>query len=204
MPTQSREGKIRAIGLSEVSARTLRRACKIDQVDALQTEYSPFTLDIEKSEPGEKSIVETCKELNITIFAYSPLGRGFLTGSIKSAADLKDARSMYPFFAQEAFDKNMEIVHSIGEITKEIQKSQPEATQPQVVLAWLLRQWSGVIPLFGTKSIEKAKENVAAVNVKLSDEEDAAIRRAAESLKKVGDRYPAAFQNMINADTPEL
>jgi len=170
----------------------------------LQTEYSPFTLDIEKSEPGEKSILETCKELEITIFAYSPLGRGFLTGSIKSAAEIKDARSMFPVFGQEAFDKNVEIVHAIGEITKEVQKSQPEATQPQVVIAWLLRQWDGIIPLFGTKSIERARENVAAVNVKLSDEQNAAMRKAAESLKKVGDRYPGAFQSMINADTPEL
>lgn len=182
----------------------MRRACKIDQVDALQTEYSPFTLDVEVAQPEEKSILETCKELGITVFAYSPLGRGFLTGSIKSAAEIKDARSMYPFFADEAFEKNMEIVHAIADVTKQVQKTQPRATQAQVVLAWLLRQWEGVIPLFGTRSIERARENVAAVNIRLTAEEDEAIRRAAESLKKVGDRYPGVFLSMINADTPEL
>lgn len=183
----------------------MRRACKIDHVDALQIEYSPFTLDIEKAESGEKSVLETCKELDITIFAYSPLGRGFLTGTIKSSLDLKDdARSMFPVFAEEAFEKNIQLVHEIGEVTKSVQKRHPEATQSQVVLAWLLRQWSGIVPLFGTKSIAKAKENVAAVNLKITDEDAQAIRKAAESLKKVGDRYPGQWMSTLNADTPEL
>lgn len=188
-----------------MSARTLARASKVGRVDALQTEYSPFALDIERVKPGGKSILDTCKELNISIFAYSPLGRGFLTGTIKSPEDMEnDWRGTVPTFAKEAFHSNMELVTAITKVTEEVQKGQPNATQAQVVIAWLLRQWDGIIPLAGTRSPSRAVENLESVKVTLTDDEDKAIRTAAESLKKVGDRYPGKIQETIDADTPEL
>lgn len=200
-----REGKIRFIGLSEVSARTLRRACKVAHVDALQTEYSPFSLDIERTKNGEKSILDTCKELDIALIAYSPLGRGFLTGSIKSPEDLKgDWRAENPSFLEGAFEKNMEIVHAIDAVVEEVKKTQPNVTQAQVVIAWVMKQWSGIIPIPGTRNINRVKENMGAAQVKLTDKEVKAIRDAAEALKRVGDRYPGEMQGQIDADTPEL
>lgn len=188
-----------------MSARTLVRASKVGRVDALQTEYSPFALDIEQAKPDEKSILDTCKELNISIFAYSPLGRGFLTGTIKSPEDLaNDWRGSVPTFAQEAFHSNMELVKAITKVTEEVQRQQPSATQAQVVIAWLLKQWDGIIPLAGTRNPSRAVENLESVKVNLNDDEVKAIRTAAESLKKVGDRYPENFQNTLDADTPEL
>lgn len=111
---------------------------------------------------------------------------------------------MVPTFKEDAFDKNMEVVRAIGAVTEQIKKKQPEATQAQVVLAWLLRQWEGIIPLAGTRSVSRAKENFGGDSVTLSDEDDAAIRKAAEGLKKIGDRYPGGMQEQLNADTPEL
>lgn len=151
------------------------------------------------------SILDTCKELDVTIFAYAPLGKGFLTGAIKTPADFGgEMTRMTPRFANEAFERNMELVKAVGVVTEGVQKRQPEATQARVVLAWISRQWDGIIPLFGTKSVARAEENIGAVGITLTDEEDVAVRRAAESLKQIGDRYPGAFMGMINADTPEL
>lgn len=203
---QTRQGKIRAIGLSEVSASTLRRAHAVYPIEALQIEYSPFALDIEKpAKPGVEPVMKVCKELGISIVAYSPLGRGFLTGQIKSPEDMKDDwRGSVPTFLGEAFDKNMEIVHAITAITDAKKKHQPNITQAQVVLAWVMRQWEQIIPIPGTRSIDRVKENVAAELVKLTDEEDKAIRDAAENLKKVGDRYPEMLQGQLDGETPAL
>lgn len=149
--------------------------------------------------------MKVCKELGISIVAYSPLGRGFLTGQIKSPEDLKnDWRGSVPTFLDEAFERNMEVVHAITGVTDAKKKQQPNVTQAQVVLAWLLKQWNQVIPIPGTRSINRVKENVAAEQVQLTDEEDKAIRKAAESLKKMGDRYPGMLQGQLDGETPAL
>lgn len=200
MLTEDRQGKIRAIGLSEVSAKTLERACKIDHIDALQSEYSPFCLDMERL-----GTLEACKKLGIIIFAYSPLGRGFLTGSYTKEDFAKDHRGKTPRFQDEAFDRNMELVKAIAQVTDVVKQRYSDVTQAQVVLAWIMRQWNGIVPLTGTRSVERAKLSLNAISVQLTDQEDRAIRNAAKSLKDIGERYPGGgSMSMLNADTPEL
>ena len=189
------EGKIRHIGLSEVSASTLRRAHAVHAISALQIEYSPWALEIETND-----VLQTCKELGIAVVAYSPLGRGFLTGSIKSPADVAgDWRSMLPRFLAENFDKNLELVRKIEEIAKK-----KGVTNSQLVLAWLAKQWDGVHLLPGTRSVDRVKENLGGLSVKVSEEEDQAIRRACEECVVVGERYPDAMKSMQVGETPEL
>ncbi|KIX01278.1 uncharacterized protein Z518_09003 [Rhinocladiella mackenziei CBS 650.93] len=191
------EGKIKYLGLSEVSASTLRRAHAVHPISALQIEYSPWSLDIET---GSHSVLDTCKELGIAIVAYSPLGRGFLTGRIKSPADVAgDWRSTVPRFQPENFDKNLELVRKLEEIA-----GQKDLTSSQLVLAWLLKQWEGVHPLVDTRSVERVKENMYALTVKLSDEEDKAIRQACEACIISGARYPDAMADFQLGETPEL
>ena len=136
-----REGKIGAIGLSEVSAATIRRAEKVHHIDAVQLEYSPFALDIESPEIG---ILETCRELGIAVVAYSPLGRGFLTGQIKSPDDFEegDFRIHAPRFNKENFPKNLKLVENLQEIAKK-----KGCTSGQLSLAWLLGQGDDIIPI---------------------------------------------------------
>ena len=132
--------------------------------------------------------------------AYSPLGRGFLTGSIKSPADVAgDWRAQLPRFQPDTFDKNLELVTKIQEIAakKNIKAS-------QLVLAWLSKQWEGVHPLPGTRSVDRVKENLGALGVELSDEEDRAIRKACEECTVIGGRYPDAMKDMQHGETPEL
>lgn len=191
------EGKIKHIGLSEVTASTLRRAHAVHPITALQIEYSPWALEIESGKP---SVLDTCKELGIALVAYSPLGRGFLTGSIKSPADVAgDWRAMLPRFSPENFDKNFDLVRKIEEIA-----AKKGVTSSQLVLAFLMKQWEGVHPLFGTRSVERAKENLAALSVDLSDEEAKAVRKACDDCVITGSRYPEGAGFMMLGDTPEL
>ncbi|KAF2827929.1 Aldo/keto reductase [Ophiobolus disseminans] len=193
-----KEGKIGAIGLSEVSAQTIRRAEAIHHIDAVQLEYSPFALDIEAPEIG---ILATCRELGIGVVAYSPLGRGFLTGQITSPADFEegDFRKYAPRYSEENFPKNLELVKKLGEIARV-----KGCSTGQLSLAWLLKQGGDVIPIPGTKKIKYLEENVAAVDVQLTDEESAHIRAEIEKVEVRGDRYPPAFQEFSFGDTPEL
>ena len=135
------EGKIGAIGLSEVSAATLRRAHKVHPIAAVQVEYSPFALDIESP---EIDILETCRELGIAIVAYSPLGRGFLTGQLKSVDDFEDGdfRKHAPRYSKENFGKNLELVHGL-----EARATSKSCSPGQLSLAWLLAQGEDVIPI---------------------------------------------------------
>jgi aryl-alcohol dehydrogenase-like predicted oxidoreductase len=141
MAELKKAGKIGAIGLSEISAATLRRAQKIAPIAALQIEYSPFALDIENP---EIDVLNTCRELGISVIAYSPLGRGFLTGQIKSPDDFEDGdfRKHAPRYSKENFPKNLKLVHALETIAKK-----KGCTPGQLALAWLLEQGDDIIPI---------------------------------------------------------
>ena len=192
------EGKIRYIGLSECSADTLRRAHKVHPIAAVQLEYSPFSLDIESP---QINLLKTCRELGVTIVCYSPLGRGFLTGQIKSRKDFGDGdfRATLPRFSDENFDKNLELVHKIADIGKQI-----NATPGQTTLAWILAQGPDFIPIPGTKEEKYLLENIAAAHITLSAQQIKAIRDACESFTTAGERYPAAMISTLYADSKPL
>lgn len=178
-----------------MSARTIRRAHAVHPIAAVQTEYSPWALEIESND-----VLATCKELGIALVAYSPLGRGFLTGTIKSPADVAgDWRATLPRFSPENFDKNLDLVARIEAIAK--RKNVPTS---QLVLAWLARQWEGVHLLPGTRSADRVKENAMALTVELTDEEDEAIRKACQESVVSGTRYPEAILAGQQGETPEL
>jgi aryl-alcohol dehydrogenase-like predicted oxidoreductase len=182
-------GKIRHIGLSEASAVTLRRAVKVHSITALQTEYSLWTRDPE----GE--ILSTCRELGIGFVAYSPLGRGFLAGQIKTFGDLAadDYRRFSPRFQGENFQKNLDLVKAVEEIAR-AKKCQPS----QLALAWVLAQGENIVPIPGTKRRQYLEVNAAAVDVKLTSED---LRRLSEVFPTgaaAGLRYPEQMMSLIN------
>ncbi|KAJ3294317.1 hypothetical protein HDU79_011190 [Rhizoclosmatium sp. JEL0117] len=185
-----KEGKIRYIGLSEASAETIRRAHKIHPIAAVQLEYSPWTLDIEQN-----GILSTCNELGIAVVAFSPLGRGFLTGQYKSVDDFApdDARRNMPRFQGEAFAQNLKIVDALQELA-----TKKGVSLTQLTLAWVMRQGPNVIPIPGTKSVARLNENLGALSVTLTDEEDAAVRKVINSVPAVGERYAPAFLKLSN------
>jgi len=194
-----KEGKVRYLGLSEVSAETLRRAHAVHPIAAVQLEYAPFTLDIEDPKVG---LLKTCRELGVAVIAYSPLGRGLLTGRYKSPDDFEedDFRRTVPRFSKENFPKILEVVDGLTEIGKK-----HNATPSQVTLAWVLAQGKDIIPIPGTKNIKYLKENQGAVNIKLSEEELARVRKLAED-SNIGqkDRYGPTGMAITLADTPPL
>ncbi|MBN1201047.1 MAG: aldo/keto reductase [Anaerolineae bacterium] len=171
-------GKVRAIGLSEAGAETIRRAHAVHPISALQTEYSLWTRDL------EAGILPTCRELGITLVAYSPLGRGFLTGKIASLDDLApgDWRLNNPRFQGEAFEQNMRIVTEIEALTAE-----KDVTPAQIALAWVLAQGDDIVPIPGTRRIKYLEENVAAASIPLSGDE---LARLNALPVPVGNRYP--------------
>ncbi|EJD05613.1 Aldo/keto reductase [Fomitiporia mediterranea MF3/22] len=195
-----KKGKIRHIGLSECSASTLRRAHAVHPIAALQVEYSPFTLDIEFP---EVNLLKTARELGVTIVAYSPLGRGLLTGQYKSPDDFEedDFRRTIPRYSKENFPNILSLVSSIQKIGDKY-----GASSGQVALAWLLAQGEDVVAIPGTTRIKALKENIDAANVKLSPEDVAEVRRLAENAEagKHGDRYPPGMREQLFADTPPL
>lgn len=177
-------GKIKHIGLSEASADSLRRASGVVHIDALQVEYSPFSLDIESPESG---LLRTARELGTAVVAYSPLNRGFLTGAIRSPDDFEDGdfRKGAPRFSRENFHKNLELVGKIEEVA-----GRKGVTPAQVTLAWLLAQGGDVIPIPGTSRIKNFDENVGALKVRLTQEEKDEIRKAVDDTEVAGARYP--------------
>lgn len=177
-----KEGKFKYIGMSEPSAETLRKAAKIAKIDALQIEYSPWTPDIETN-----GLLDACRELHIPIIAYSPLGRGFLTGRYKTFEDFdpSDRRRMHPRFSKEHFDNNMKIVDKLSAIA-----SKKGITPAQLALAWVGAQGDDIIPIPGTKSIARLDENWASRDVVLTDAELKDIRAAVDAFKAGGTRYP--------------
>ncbi|KAI5897034.1 Aldo/keto reductase [Schizophyllum commune H4-8] len=203
-------GRVKYLGLSEVSARTLRRAHAVHPIAALQSEYSPITLDIE-AEDEVHGVMKACRELGVKVIAYSPLGRGFLTGQIKSRAELDpdDYRLLIPRFSEENFPRVLQLaagLKAIGEKHTVVidGKAQP-ATAGQVALAWVLAQGEDVIPIPGTTKEKYLKENIAALQLELTDAELAQVRRVAEEAQaSVGDRVDSSFMPTLFAETPEL
>ena len=180
------EGKVRHLGLSEAGPDTLRRACAVHPIAALQTEYSLWSRD------PEDEILPACRELGVGFVAYSPLGRGFLSGAIRSPEDLEegDFRRSSPRFQGENFDKNLALVDAIERLAR-----RKGVTAPQLALAWVLHQGEDIVPIPGTKRRERLEENVAATGVALTDEE---LREIAESLPEpAGERYPEAAMRLL-------
>jgi aryl-alcohol dehydrogenase-like predicted oxidoreductase len=177
-----RAGKVRYIGLSEAAPETIRRAHKVHPVAALQTEYSLWTRD-----PETNGVLDTVRELGIGFVAYSPLGRGFLSGRFKSIDDLPadDTRRNHPRFQGGNFEKNLELVDVVSGIARE-----KNATPSQIALAWLLAK-AGVVPIPGTKRRKYLEENAGALDVTLNDEELRRIEQAFPIGAAAGERYPA-------------
>ena len=172
--------------MSEVSAATLRRAHAVHPIAALQMEYSLFTLDIESSSP---EILKTCRELGVTIVAYSPVGRGILTGQFQSHADIPegDLRRMLPKYSEQNLPKILDLVQGLQNVA-----NAKGCTPAQVALAWLLAQGPEIIPIPSTKSNARMDENAASALLQLSDQEVQGIRTLAERMGLEGTRYPAA------------
>jgi len=192
-----KDGKVKYLGLSECSANTLRRAHKVHPIAAIQVEYSPFTLDIE----GELNILKTARELGVKVIAYSPLGRGLVTGEYKSPDDFEesDFRRMVPRYSKENFPN----ILKLADLLKKVGESY-DATAGQVALAWLLAQGEDVIPIPGTKKIKYLNENLAAVSVKLRPEDVQEVRQLAEKADWAnGARYPEGMWQTLYAETPE-
>ncbi len=183
-------GKVKAIGLSEVSPATLRKAHKIHPITALQTEYSLW------SREPEDELLDTCKELGIAFVAYSPLGRGFLTGQIKKFEDFEanDFRRMSPRFQGENFQKNLDLVKKL-----EVLASKKGCSASQLALAWVIAQGEHIFPIPGTKRIKYLEENIGALQVKFTKEELAEISAIAPKGIAVGLRYPEASMKAVNA-----
>jgi aryl-alcohol dehydrogenase-like predicted oxidoreductase len=184
-----RAGKVKYLGLSEASAKTIRRAHKVHPIAALQTEYSLWTRD------PEDEVLQTTRELGISFVAYSPLGRGFLTGQIKRFEDFApdDHRRLSPRFQGENFQKNIDLVARAESLAKE-----KNCLPGQLALAWLLAQGQDIIPIPGTKRRKYLDENVAALNVKLSEND---LRRIEEVVPKgavAGLRYPETMMGLVN------
>jgi aryl-alcohol dehydrogenase-like predicted oxidoreductase len=184
-----RNGKVRFLGLSEAGAETIRRAHKTHSIAALQTEYSLWTRD------PEDVILPVTRELGIGFVAYSPLGRGFLTGQIKRFEDFApdDYRRMSPRFVGENFQKNLNLVARVETIAKE-RKCSPS----QLALAWLLAQGEDVIPIPGTKRRAYLEENVGALSVALTPHDLRRIDEVAPRGAASGDRYPAQMMATVN------
>ncbi|KAJ4355478.1 uncharacterized protein N0V89_003494 [Didymosphaeria variabile] len=199
MAELKKEGKIRYLGLSECSASTLRRAHKVHPIAAAQMEYSPFALEIESE---QTDFLKTARELGVKIVAYSPLGRGFLTNTIKTRDDIdpSDNRAKHPRFSAEHFDDNLKLVQALAGIAKE-----KGCTAGQLSLAWVAAQGEDVIPIPGTKRVKYLEENARAAEITLSGEEQRRIRGAIESVGgSKGARYPPAMMARCFGDSPEV
>lgn len=179
------EGKVKHFGLSEAGAQTVRRAHAIQPVTALQSEYSLWW-----REP-EQEILPLLEELGIGFVPFSPLGRGFLTGTIKAKTTFadNDFRKTVPRFAAEALKANEKLVILLAELAAE-----RHTTSAQIALAWLLAQKSWIVPIPGTTKLHRLEENLAATEIKLPPADLQKITQALETVKIVGERYPAALQ----------
>ena len=184
-----RAGKVRYLGLSEAAPATVRRACKVHPIAALQTEYSLWSRD------PELELLATCRELGVGFVAYSPLGRGFLTGRFKTFEDLPedDYRRRHPRFQGENFDKNLELVRRVEEIARK-----KGCTPAQLALAWVLAQDESIVPIPGTKRRKYLEENAGAMDVRLSRQELEQIAAAAPAARVSGARYAEAALKNVN------
>ncbi|MGH9515002.1 MAG: aldo/keto reductase [Terriglobales bacterium] len=184
-----KEGKIRHIGLSEAGPETLRRAAKVHTITALQSEYSLWTRD------PEDRVLPTCRELGIGLVAYSPLGRGFLTGQLKRPDDFAqdDYRRNAPRFQGENFQKNLDLVKKVEDLAQ-----QKKCTPSQLALAWVLAQGDDIVPIPGTKRVKYLEENVGAVEVKLAADDLAQIEKILPKGAAAGQRYNETMMRLID------
>ena len=181
-------GKVRLIGLSEVSPQTLRAAHAVHPISAVQMEYSLFSRDVE----GE--MLDTCRELGVSLVAYSPVGRGLLTGAITSREQLApdDWRAGAPRFAEGNLDANLRLVDEVRAVAAEIGR-----TPAQVALAWLLAQGEDILPIPGTKRVRYLEENAAAADIRLTPEQQARLSKAVPPGAAAGERYPEAAMRSV-------
>ncbi|EKM56383.1 uncharacterized protein PHACADRAFT_141007 [Phanerochaete carnosa HHB-10118-sp] len=195
MAEEVKAGKVKYLGLSECSVQTLRRAHAVHPITALQIEFSPFTLDLERT-----GLIGAARELGITVVAYAPLGRGLLTGRFKSPDDFEqgDFRRGVPKYSHENFPNILRVVDTLQEIG-----TRHGATPAQVALAWVLAQGEDYIPIPGTTRAEGLHENLGALSVTLSSEEVTKIRKAAELADATlrGERYPPFLMQLLAVDT---
>ena len=189
MAELKKAGKIRYLGLSEAAPDTIRRANRVHPITALQTEYSLWTRD------PEEGLLAACRELDIGFVAYSPLGRGFLSGRFRKAEDLPegDARRNHPRFQGENFQKNLDLVRRVEEIARE-----KGCTPSQLALAWLLSRGSDIVPIPGTKRRAYLEENVKALDVRLTAADTHRIDEVAPLGVTAGTRYPEGGMLTIN------
>jgi aryl-alcohol dehydrogenase-like predicted oxidoreductase len=180
-------GKVRHIGLSEASAETIRRAHAVHPITAVQTEYSLWTRDV------EQEILPTLQELGIALVAYSPLGRGFLSGRFSSTEELDDSdyRRHGPRFTGENLKQNLALAERVRELAAE-----RDITPGQLALAWVLSRWEHIVPIPGTKRVAYLEENLGAAEVQLSEADAQAIAEAIPAA--AGDRYPEAVMRSVN------
>ncbi|RKH72808.1 aldo/keto reductase [Corallococcus interemptor] len=185
-------GKVRFLGLSEVNSETLRRACAVHPITALQSEYSLWSRD------PEDGVLQTCRELGVGFVPYSPLGRGFLTGQFKRFEDLPedDYRRHSPRFQGENFQRNLKLVEHIDRLAR-----QKQCTPAQLALAWVLSRGQDVVPIPGTKRRKYLDDNLGAVDVKLTEKDLADIEAIAPPGVASGERYPTAMQGFLQTDT---
>jgi aryl-alcohol dehydrogenase-like predicted oxidoreductase len=183
-----RAGKVRFIGLSEVSPATLRAAHAVHPITAVQMEYSLFTRDV------EAEMLATCRELGVGLVAYSPVGRGLLTGTISGRDQLAadDFRTRAPRFSEENLAANLELVAAVRAVAAEI-----GCTPAQAALAWLLAQGSDILPIPGTKRVRYLEENAAAADLKLTGEQVARLTAAVPAGTVAGERYPDAAMRAL-------
>ena len=188
MAELARAGKVRHLGLSEAGPDTLRRACAVHPITALQSEYSLWSRDVEDRQ------LPACRELGIGFVAYSPLGRGFLTGQVKRFEDLAsdDWRRGSPRFQGDNFGKNLELLGQVEQLAAE-----KKCTPSQLALAWVLSRGKDVVPIFGTKRRKYLLENLAALEVRLSEQDLRRIDELAPKGAAAGDRYAPALMQYI-------
>lgn len=184
-----RQGKVRFLGLSEASAATVRKAHVVYPITALQTEYSLWTRDV------EAEILPMVRELGIAFVPYSPLGRGFLSGSFKSSGALAedDTRRNHPRFQEENFQKNLDLLKHVEQLA-----SEKKCTSAQLALAWLLAQGKDIVPIPGTKRRKYLEENIEAISLSLSQDEIARISEAIPPGAASGTRYPQQALSAVN------
>jgi aryl-alcohol dehydrogenase-like predicted oxidoreductase len=184
-----KEGKVRYLGLSEAGPQTIRRACSVHPITALQTEYSLWSREV------EDEILSTCRELSVGFVPYSPLGRGFLTGEITKVADLQedDWRRYSPRFQEENFEQNLVLAKKIQEMAAE-----KNCTSAQLALAWVLAQGKDIAPIPGTKRKTYLEENVAALGLELTPEDLKRIEEICPRGVAAGSRYPEAGMKLVN------
>jgi aryl-alcohol dehydrogenase-like predicted oxidoreductase len=183
-----KEGKVRYIGLSEAGPQTIRRANKVHPISAVQTEYSLWTRD------PEDGVLDTCRELGIGFVAYSPLGRGFLTGEIKRWEDIPedDYRKHHPRFAGENFKKNLQVVEKIQQLA-----AKKGCAPAQLALAWVMAQGTDIVPIPGTKRRTYLEQNLGALDVRLTAAELKEIEAVAPKGVAAGTRYPESMMSGV-------